>query len=56
MVFHCQIARRFLPGMILWDHSCSWKTKLGDGRSAWPKRNVFWALSEGVGVYLQDAK
>ena len=22
MVFHCQIARRFLPGMILWDHSC----------------------------------
>ena len=29
---------------------------LGDGRSAWPKRNVFWALSEGVGVYLQDAK
>ena len=27
MAFHCQIARRFLPGMILWDHSCSWKTK-----------------------------
>ena len=20
MAFHCQIARRFLPGMILWDH------------------------------------
>ena len=26
MACHCQIARRFLPGMILWDHSC-WKTK-----------------------------
>ena len=27
MVFHCQNARRFLPGIILWDHSCSCKTK-----------------------------
>ena len=51
MVFHCQIARRFLPGMILWDHSCSWKTKPLHwvAEEAHPKRNVFWALSEGVG-------